>query len=72
MRLKNEIIERMNGYDQKRKLALAKDLREELAISQPTEWRYRNENRENGPLTTLAALKIISQHLNEEIDYLTE
>ncbi|MCL2651145.1 MAG: hypothetical protein FWD60_09015 [Candidatus Azobacteroides sp.] len=72
MRLKNEIIERMNGYDLKKKGQISEEVMKELGISKSTEWRYRNENRDNGPLTTLASLRIISRYLDEEIEYLTE
>jgi hypothetical protein len=58
MKIKQEVIERINGrQDIKRALALA------LNIDRSSLWRWTQENRENGPLTTLMAVKIISERL---------
>lgn len=58
MKIKQEIIERING-----RADLKRALLEALDISQPTLWRALQNNEENGILTTFKSLKVISDHL---------
>lgn len=63
MKIKTEIIERINGRaDIKRALIGA------FNVSRASVWRFLKENETNGPLTTAAALKIISDGLNVSTD----
>lgn len=58
MKIKKEIIERLDGR---------KDVREKLIdglkTTQPTLWRWMNQNITNGPLTTVASVRIIAKEL---------
>lgn len=59
MKLKTEIIERVNGRDDiKRSLLLA------FNVSRGSIWRFLKENQNDGPLTTVKASKIICAGLN--------
>ena len=65
MRLKKEVIERLRCRDNRYiRLRLA----EELGVSPSSvpRWIYANEN--NGKLTTVKALQIISEGLNVSVD----
>lgn len=70
MRLKKEVIERLRCRDNRFiRLRLAEELG--VAPSSVPRWIYVNEN--NGRLTTVKALQIISEGLNIAInDILTE
>ncbi|KAF0195262.1 MAG: hypothetical protein FD166_2978 [Bacteroidetes bacterium] len=58
MRLKTEIIERING-----RADIKRSLLELFDISRGSMWRFLKENEDNGPLTTYKALLIISEGL---------
>jgi transcriptional regulator with XRE-family HTH domain len=58
MKLKSEIIERINGRSD-----VKKDLLKELKITRSSLWRFLKDNISNGPLTTYKALLIISNAL---------
>ena len=58
MKLKPEIIERINGRSD-----VKRDLIKELKINRTTLWRFLKDNISNGPLTTYKALLIISKAL---------
>ncbi|MEA5110409.1 hypothetical protein SDC9_37007 [bioreactor metagenome] len=68
MKLKIEIIERINGRNDVKR-ALIK----ELGTSRGSLWRFLKENTSNGPLTSYKVVQIISEGLsvNPE-DVLTE
>jgi ABC-type phosphate transport system ATPase subunit len=58
MKLKPEIIERINGRSD-----VKRDLLKEMKISRGSLWRFLKDNISNGPLTTYKALLIISNAL---------
>lgn len=63
MQLKSEIIERINGrIDLKRRLV------DELSVHRQTLWRWLDENIEDGPLTKIKPLGIISESLNVPVE----
>lgn len=59
MKLKPEIIERINGRSD-----VKKDLIKELKINRTSLWRFLKDNISNGPLTTYKVLLIISKALS--------
>lgn len=59
MKFKTEIIERIKGRDD-----LKNKLVSELRKSRYSIWRYISENEDDGPLTRVKAIEIISSELN--------
>ena len=72
MKLKTEIIYRIDGYDRRHEGEIKRALSAVLGRSMNSIYIYLNENRENGELTKLSALKVIANKLNIDINYLTE
>ncbi len=65
MKLKREIIERLRCRDNRHiKVLLAEAL--DVSVSSIPRWIYANES--NGKLTTVKALKIISEGLGVPVD----
>lgn len=59
MKIKQEIIERLNG-----RLDLKRELCKALDADRIKLWRWIRENDENGPLTTVKAVQTISSGLS--------
>lgn len=72
MKLKTEIIYRIDGYDRRRNGEIKRALCQTLKRGMNSVYLYLRENRENGELTKLAALKLIADKLSMNLDYLTE
>ena len=72
MKLKTEIIYRIDGYDRRRNGEIKQALCQTLGRKMNSIYLYLRENRRNGELTKLAALKLIADKLNMKLDYLTE
>ena len=72
MKLKTEIIYRIDGYDRRRNGEIKRALCQTLERGMNSIYLYLRENRANGELTKLAALKVIADKLSMNLDYLTE
>ena len=72
MKLKTEIIYRIDGYDRRRGGEIKRALCQILEKGMNSIYLYLRENRKNGELTKLAALKLIADKLSMNLDYLTE
>jgi len=62
MKLKTEIIERIKGRDD-----IKNELIEALGCSRMSLWNWLNKNDENGKLTTIEAVIIISNALKVDV-----
>jgi len=62
MKLKTEIIERIKGRDD-----IKNELIEALGCSRMSLWNWLNKNDENGKLTTVEAVIIISNALKVDV-----
>lgn len=72
MRLKVETIYRIDGFDRRHGGLIKRALGQELGKGINSIYLYLRENRENGDLTKLAALKLIAGMLEVSLDSLTE
>lgn len=72
MKLKTEIIYRIDGYDRRRNGEIKNALCQLLSCGKGTIYKYLRDNKENGSLTKLAALHLIADKLNIDYHYLTE
>ena len=62
MILRKEIVERLKG-----RLDIKRQLRKILDVPNTTLWRWIEENKPNGPLTTFGALTAISKGLDLDV-----
>lgn len=72
MKLKTEVIYRIDGYDRRRNGEVKHALRQTLDRGMNSIYLYLRENRENGELTKYAALQVISEKLGIAINDLLE
>jgi hypothetical protein len=72
MKLKTEVIYIIDGYDRHNNNKIKRALCQTLNCEINSIYRYLHENRANGELTKLAALKLIADKLSMNLDDLTE